>query len=384
MLIDVVGVGFRGKGAMLMLESIIEEIHENIPNAEISTLAYKDYYLRAKKGLYQRCLFEYKGIPINLLTSIVPQKIRNFYGIKVANEVDIVFDASGFTYTDKWPLSMIKTINAYYRYLKKKGKKIILLPQAFGPFTDKKYISEMQKLLNFADLIYARDIISFNHIKEIADDLNKIKISSDFTGRVGLKKKIGNYKKYQKKIAIIPNMRMFDKTDESIAQNYYNSQIFIINYLIEKGYVPYFMIFDDDGDIEIARRLNKELMINLEIVEEKDSLIAKQILGSSFAVISARFHALCSSLSQSIPSISIGWSHKYFELLKEYKVSECMLDISKYSSDLVIEKIDILLDKKKRADVVQRLNKSKVEIFDKNKIMWKEVIDFTRDGEKII
>lgn len=382
MLIDVVGVGFHGKGAMLMLESVMEEIKENFPNANISTLAYNDYDLRAKKGLYQRSLFEYKGIPINLFTSLLPKKIRDFYGIKVAKEVDVVIDASGFTYTDKWPISMIKTINKYYAYLKKNGKKVILMPQAFGPFSDEKYISEVKKLLSYADLIYARDTVSYSHIKDLVDDVNKIKISPDFTGRVKSKNQFDSYEKYRNKIAIVPNMRMFDKTTDNISRNYYDSQKFTINYLMEKGYTPYFMIFDGDGDIEIARKLNKELELDLEIIEEENSLIAKEILGNSYAVISARFHALCSSLSQSVPSISIGWSHKYIELLKEYNVSECMIDASNYSEDLVSEKIDILLNSDKRNNVIQRLDKSKTEIFDKNKKMWDEVIDFIRGGEK--
>lgn len=382
MLIDVVGVGFHGKGAMLMLESVMEEILENIPSAEISTLAYNDYDLRAKKGLYQRSIFEYKGIPINFFTSLIPKKIRAFYGIKVASEVDVVIDASGFTYTDKWPISMIKTINKYYAYLKRNGKKVILMPQAFGPFSDEEYISEVKKLLSYADLIYARDTVSYSYIKELVDDINKIKISPDFTGRVILKNKFKRYDKYRNKIAIVPNMRMFDKTTKRISQNYYDSQKFTINHLLQKGYTPYFMIFDGDGDIEIARKLNKELELELEIIEEENSLIAKEILGNSYAVISARFHALCSSLSQSIPSISIGWSHKYIELLKEYNVSECMIDSSNYSENLVSDKIDILLDIDKRNNVIQRLDKSKIEICDKNNKMWDEVIEFIRGDEK--
>lgn len=382
MLIDVVGIGFHGKGAMLMLESIIQEVNNGIQSAEFATLAYKDYQLRARKGLYQRCLFEYRGFPINFFTTIIPHKIRSFYGIKVANDIDVILDASGFTYTDKWPLSVIKTTNKYYSYLRKRGKKIVLLPQAFGPFNDHRYKNEMKKLIQYADLVYARDIVSYNYIKAFVDNSQKLKISPDFTGKVKLTSEYKFGEKYRGNVAIVPNIRMLDKTDSNVSQNYYNSQKYIISNLVSQGYAPYFMIFDGDGDISIAKKINTDLNLNLDIVEENDALVAKAILGNSYAVISARFHALCSSLSQEVPSLSIGWSHKYQELLKEYNVSECIVDVTNYSTEYIRGKMEIILDEQKRSNIIATLKESNKLIQCKNLKMWKEVINLISGGDE--
>ena len=67
---------------------------------------------------------------------------------------------------------------------KRQGKKIILLPQAFGPFTDEETRAEFIKLIDCIDLAFARDPQSYEYIAQLDVPLERIKIAPDFTNLV--------------------------------------------------------------------------------------------------------------------------------------------------------------------------------------------------------
>ena len=50
----------------------------------------------------------------------------------------------------------------------------------------------------------------------------------------------------------------------------------------------------------------------------EDPRVLKWLLGQAYFVIGSRFHALVSALSQGVPVLATGWSHKYETLLSEY------------------------------------------------------------------
>ena len=53
----------------------------------------------------------------------------------IRKDIDVIFDLSRFAYGDQWKNNhklLKNTANLYKKY--KDGSKIILMPQAFGPF----------------------------------------------------------------------------------------------------------------------------------------------------------------------------------------------------------------------------------------------------------
>ena len=64
----------------------------------------------------------------------------------------------------------------------------------------------------------------------------------------------------------------------------------------------------------------------LEIISESDALAAKGVLGAAAAVIASRFHACAAALSQGVPCLATGWSHKYAALYEEFGVRDWLLD----------------------------------------------------------
>ena len=78
-----------------------------------------------------------------------------------------------------------------------------MLPQAFGPFSDNELIQKMQVIINQADLIFARDEISFDYLKALDKASTNIILRPDFTNLI--KGKIpSDFNKTECEIAVIP------------------------------------------------------------------------------------------------------------------------------------------------------------------------------------
>jgi polysaccharide pyruvyl transferase WcaK-like protein len=81
---------------------------------------------------------------------------------KALKEADAIFDASGYTLGSGWPKAggemLLQTIDLAKRY----NKKIILMPQSFGPFDwddgdNDAFLERVKKELSYATKIYARE-----------------------------------------------------------------------------------------------------------------------------------------------------------------------------------------------------------------------------------
>ena len=79
------------------------------------------------------------------------------YGIVLDKEIDIVIDAAGFAYSDQWGEKASLGLASSCRSWKDNGAKVILLPQAFGPFENPVIRRAMISVVDNVDLVFARE-----------------------------------------------------------------------------------------------------------------------------------------------------------------------------------------------------------------------------------
>jgi len=333
MIVELRGVEFVNKGAELMLHSICQKFKKQCSDVrfvmEANPRVTKQNLL--ENNILPKPHFQSRFIKLNTISNYIPKFLYrdDFVADK---DVDIVIDGSGFAFGDKWGAVKAgdRMADKVVRW-KMEGKIVILMPQAFGPFTNPKLISKMQIILENADLIFARDSISYEHLKRINSKGNNVFLRPDFTPLLKVNKfqntLAGN-------IAIIPNVKMIAGRSEMDIENYYRIFRESIKIVQNKGLKPFFLIHEVGADKSLAERINKQLDNPLEIIVEENALNVKAIIADCKATLTSRFHGLVSSLSQGVPSLCTSWSHKYEMLLKDYDFDEGLLKLNTSTGEL--------------------------------------------------
>jgi len=322
--VEIKGIGFPNKGAELMLAAIIHEFEARGVQAKFSVEPYGDYGLRAKYGLFQKARVHKMGINIGALIGLLPQKLLDVFGIVRSRDIDVVLDASGFSYGDQWGSNLIEyRLGTTISELKKRGVKVVMLPQAFGPFTDVNTKKIAQSILSQADRVFARDSISFEYCQSIMNS-TPLELCPDFTNLVTGRAWEG-FDPLEHEICFIPNSKMIEKT--SNGDDYINLMVKLLEFTKKQGNKPFFLIHEGESDKKLAYKMASQVDFDLPILEPVDPLKIKWAIGQSKVVVSSRFHGLVSSLSQGIPVLATGWSHKYQCLLKDYNVEGGLIDV---------------------------------------------------------
>jgi colanic acid/amylovoran biosynthesis protein len=371
MMIEIRGVGSKNKGAELMLHAILQQSNTALHGYDFATYPWVNSYLkRARLGLYQKLWLGLSSDRSNYLFGLaIPEIMRKRYGLVNERDIDVLLDASGFAHSDQWGESPTEQLLSLAKRYKHAGKKIILLPQAFGPFSNKKIRKAFAGIIDLSDLIYARDEFSFDYIHDINPSAKNVKISPDFTCLVrGIALPV--HARYKDQVCLIPNYRMIEKTEKQTGQWYITFLETSIRHLVLKREPFFILIHEGEKDKELGMMLKERTNIDIPLVAEDDPLAIKGILGNCKLVIGSRFHGLVSSMSQGIPSIGTSWSHKYKALFADYDCESYLVSSENSTSTDIL---DELLDTKTRKMVTGKIMLRSEEIKKKVEMMWSEI-----------
>lgn len=375
MIVEIRQAGFVNKGAELMLHAIVQKLRSRYPDAKLVMApvfggAVDTYDKMRALSLYPKAGFWHRGIDFGAFAKWVPKGLLRVHGMVTDDEVDVVLDAAGFSYSDQWgPSSSVELARASRKW-RAKGTKLIMLPQALGPFEGRSIRRHAKRWAENADLIFAREQDSYRYLTDLVGIQEKIALSADFTNLVAGVVPPG-FPSADKQIAIVPNYRMIDKTNPQESQAYLPFLRFCAQYLAENGGKPFLLIHEGLDDEALAQEVSRAAG-GIPIVKEADPLRIKGILGSCTGSVGSRFHGLVSALSQGVPSFATGWSHKYQRLFADYGFEEGVLSVLDEEAALR-EKLDRLLDPEAsedlRASLAQRAGVLKTQSED----MWRRV-----------
>jgi colanic acid/amylovoran biosynthesis protein len=373
---EIHGVGFINKGAELMMRAIYHQIKSwDVDHQVAVNLKTGNASERLETGISTIPWADYKRVPfigdgIAFLSNYIPEGLLNKYNFIASKNINVVFDASGFAYSDVWGTEFIEDLLKYTHKWKSESKKIFLLPQAFGPFEIRRNKLNMKEIISNVELIYARDPESFNYLKEMDYENHKIRMAPDFT--ITLEGNIPDYiDHYTNLVCLIPNFRMVDKYTNLDEKTYRNFFLDISSYLIEHDYEVVILIHEKN-DQTFGEELKNQIGKSIKLFVEDNALLLKGIIGKSKLVVGSRYHGLVSSLSQGVPSLGTSWSHKYESLFKDYGCSDCLLKhISKHID--VASVLNPLLVDPARKNLILQLKSASQKQKIKISIMWNEI-----------
>lgn len=372
MKIQIDGTGMENKGAELMLHSILKEIENRYPDAtvyyntvdgdisKINTSLDLRHRFFLKHGKYGKRLFKRLRLDDSYFD--------RFY---VKPGVDMILDGSGFRWGDQWKYDQVyfKKWENYYRCLKKNGTKIILLPQAFGPFNLPNGKQTIAMLNTYADLVIARDQISRNYLLESGLDSSKTFVCTDFSLTVD--PEVPAQIKTSGRVCVIPNSQMI-KQGGITREQYISFLQDLLSTCRARGHDVFLLNHEGPGDLRICQEVNHSLKTPVEIISDLDAKETKGVISTAYAVISSRFHGVASGLNQSIPTLATSWSHKYGELFKDFGLEDSILNVTA-SKGVIEAKLENLLNAESNKQIHEHLNKRKPIVFGQVEKMWQRV-----------
>ncbi len=341
---EISGIGHPNKGAELMLFAAGEALKNRFGDGTVITTiptARSDAGYRCAASYGYRLRFSYclRGRDFGpFLARFLPGRLLRSHGCYGQHDIDCVLDASGLRYSDKWGAGTMQRAIRDYRRVRKNGSKVILLPQAFGPFEKPDVRKLVPELIALADLVYVRDAVSKEILEAVVGQQEKIRLAPDFTALAGgVRPDDGG--RFADGVCVVPNARMLDMTDPKVGENYIQLLLHAIRRLKDGGFRPFILNHEGRGDEVLCSEIASRFAPELPYTGQRTALEIKGIIGASKGLLTSRFHGLVSGFCQGVPSVCTSWNHKYEELCRTYESPNSILDPSQPPS-----KNDVVLD----------------------------------------
>ncbi len=377
MIIEIKGVEFENKGAELMLVGILQRIQQYWPSAQIalSPSTKSPFLARARLGAWQKLSLRKSRIDLNYLAPYVPaslsRKLRN-WGIVLESDIDVIIDASGFSYSDQWGSDLrIRHAVAEARRLKARGGKYIFMPQAMGPFHRQSTRMLLARGFPEASLVCARDEDTLAHIEKACGRFDSLRKYKDFTNVVSGTPP-AHFKNGDTRFCIIPNRNMVNPRNKNRAWigTYIDTLATAARIASSRGLEPILLNHEGEEDGDVIREVIIRYGRPIEVFQERDPAAVKGIIQSCRASLSSRYHGCVSALSSGKPSVGTSWSHKYERLYEDYGAEDLLITPGMSEGDLR-RVIDLALDDS--CEVAERIKTRAVQFKSETESLWREV-----------
>ena len=170
-----------------MLLAIVIELRKLWPNVQFAlrqtpnTSAQQIASLPALRKIDLRKNY----VDLNALSYQLPLSLRRRWcnaGLATEADIDMIVDASGFSYSDQWPSKLrVRHLHNELQRFAKYGKPYVFLPQAFGPFSDADSRANIARSFPLAAMICAREMQSRSYVEEVTGALPNLFQYGDFT-----------------------------------------------------------------------------------------------------------------------------------------------------------------------------------------------------------
>lgn len=315
--VEIRGVNTVNKGAELMLRAVVRALSGDVRLALGPRSA--TYQERAVLRLEQRVESAAGDGLLEALSRVVPARLARNYGLVFPGQLTAVLDASGFSYSDQFGPERARAAALRARRDERHGRRWVLLPQAVGPFREFATRDAFRELVASSVRCYVRDRVSMQYALDAGVDEAKLKLQPDFTSSMPGRAPEGPAG--PPFMAVVVNQKVLDKAGQDEAARYVDFLVQIASNMSDAGLRPR-LVVHERRDKALAREVEARLDGALPAVLEDDPQVLKGWLGAATAILGSRYHALVGGLSQGVPTVAVGWSHKYQELFRDYGVPE--------------------------------------------------------------
>ena len=370
------GVENTNKGAELMLYAILKEIEQKYPGSTIYIEGnrIKGGSKTIKTTLKFVTIDSWKTKLIRLFR--INSFLHKFHKASLSvyptiPQIDYLIDGSGLLFSDQiMKASGIKYRKYLFESAKRSHAKIVFLPQCFGPLERDVTKESVRILFSYADLVFAREIVSYNILKNSGlANPSKLALSTDFTATIdGVCP--SKYAHLNGGVCIIPNMQMVNK-GVLAKEKYINFLLNTITLCRESGKPVFILNHEGKADEMLAYECAEQFGDDIEVVTGLDAIETKGVISKAYLVITSRFHGLASALNSCVPVLATSWSHKYQCLYEDYGIENLVLPVAEFEKCKMM--ICKYINKNENEIMRNRLHDALPSIKEQIKHMWSKV-----------
>ncbi|RJF85841.1 polysaccharide pyruvyl transferase family protein [Sphingomonas cavernae] len=264
-------------------------------------------------------------------------------------KADAIFDASGYTLGSGWPKKSGRILLDTIRIARRYDKKIILMPQSFGPFDwgekdDSDFTDDVKKELSYPIKIYAREREGYECLTSLG--LRNVELSADMVIREKIFPKTcqicaeykDNEKIYPKQnsVGFIINKNVFRIGDASAVIDLYARMLEQLLESDEQVYILNTATADTDLVKQVLKRVNNSQKVRL-ISGEYSSPELIDIIARFKFVVASRYHSVVFAYRSGVPAVILGWASKYTDLAALFQQQDYVFDIRRPDAEQILE-----------------------------------------------
>jgi len=409
--ISIIGGTFWGnRGAEAMLATTIGMIRRDFPDARFVIFSY--YPEEDRALVHDEKIIILSGKPVSLVLNhffgallgvlfrflkIQIPKGRSFEVARMLLESDLLLDVGGITFSDGrekylpfniltiWPAMIL-------------GVPVVKMAQAMGPF--KQYINRVcaKIFLNKCFFIFSRGESTTNHLRDLKIDRSKYEESADIAflykdsfsltheneARVrAITDKLNHYKKNKGKVVAISPSILVEKESMKAGADYIGDILDAIGEL-SSNVGNHFVVIPNatrkgsrethNNDLLLINKMKDRFksgggdQLRVDWVDfDINTKGIREIIHTADVLVTSRYHAMISGLCLGIPTLVIGWSHKYTETMALFGLEGSSIDFGKEEKNIAGSVVRLMNSKK---CFQEKINKKIISVRKKSQIQF--------------
>jgi len=329
-----------------------------LPDSAVQEDGPQAYHIEGFEDFkYIACNYPPAGFKSLVKAMLRPKK--NLNALKVFKDCDYIMDiGQGDSFADIYGARRFAMIDKIHKLARLFHKPYCLLPQTIGPFNDEGIRRKASKSIEKASLVMARDEQSYNYVKEISQNQNRLAQYIDVAFLLPYKKELfdGNYIHVGLNIsALLWNGGYTRNNQFGLKVDYPTLVRSIVNHFLSNENVILHLI---PHVVEAERGVENDYAICYDVQKEfRNSrlVLAPFFLGPCEAkgyisgldfFMGARMHATIAAFSSGVPVVPMAYSRKFNGLFEDTLDYKHMVDLKQDSNEIILKTIISFYDQR--------------------------------------
>lgn len=374
----IVGANFRNKGAAAMAQTAVNELEDadiTISSIFDDDLRHTDQYevikhVRILELVLKEILHVVNG-GIFRPKSLLKRWNRKFSQLNRylghVHQADVVVDLSGYALTDNFGTFRIWSWIEILLLSKVISNRFVMLPQSVGPLSKWRNRALIRAFVPLADFRSVRGSVSrrWMHAAGVTDvetypdtaflfEPATEERGQEIVSEIGL-----DDTRY---VTIVPNARLYERWDK-----YEEHLCEIVSHINDIDDCEILVLpheYTDGGHIDdryVIEQLREHdaFKDTITVQEEYSARELKRIIGYSELLIGSRLHSTVAGVSMDVPTLAIGWSEKYYEILEWVDAEDDVWLPENYDSNEVLSNVTNILGRNEVGEFYRQLDRIK-------------------------